>query len=169
MLVSAVGRQHCLLLFWLVLIGEKGKRAFVVVFVRLGAFAACRCTSDAMLPLLLFLLLPLPLLLLLLLSAAAAASCLFNLCSSLCCCRCCCWPHRHCCRRCCLCVTGQFLMHTSCIYCCCCCCCYVCCLMPGMLHIIQMVRFIILLAQAVPISLYVSLETVKVAQCKVGR
>jgi magnesium-transporting ATPase (P-type) len=30
------------------------------------------------------------------------------------------------------------------------------------------VRFIILLAQAVPISLYVSLETVKVAQCKVG-
>jgi hypothetical protein len=33
---------------------------------------------------------------------------------------------------------------------------------------VQVVRFIILLAQAVPISLYVSLETVKVAQCKVG-
>jgi hypothetical protein len=31
----------------------------------------------------------------------------------------------------------------------------------------QVVRFIILLAQAVPISLYVSLESVKVAQCKV--
>jgi magnesium-transporting ATPase (P-type) len=33
--------------------------------------------------------------------------------------------------------------------------------------LVQVVRFIILLAQAVPISLYVSLETVKVAQCKV--
>eukprot|EP00879_Flechtneria_rotunda_P018151 GHRR01019038.1.p1 GENE.GHRR01019038.1~~GHRR01019038.1.p1 ORF type:complete len:996 (+),score=380.83 GHRR01019038.1:1183-4170(+) len=31
---------------------------------------------------------------------------------------------------------------------------------------VQVVRFIILMAQAVPISLYVSLETVKVAQCK---
>lgn len=29
-------------------------------------------------------------------------------------------------------------------------------------------RFVILMAQAVPISLYVTLETVKVAQCKVG-
>lgn len=34
--------------------------------------------------------------------------------------------------------------------------------------LVQVVRFLILLAQAVPISLYVSLETVKVAQCKVG-
>jgi hypothetical protein len=32
----------------------------------------------------------------------------------------------------------------------------------------QFVRFVILMAQAVPISLYVTLETVKVAQCKVG-
>ncbi|WIA18543.1 hypothetical protein OEZ85_009989 [Tetradesmus obliquus] len=32
--------------------------------------------------------------------------------------------------------------------------------------LVQVVRFVILLAQAVPISLYVSLETVKVAQCK---
>ena len=31
----------------------------------------------------------------------------------------------------------------------------------------QFVRFVILMAQAVPISLYVTLETVKVAQCKV--
>jgi hypothetical protein len=33
----------------------------------------------------------------------------------------------------------------------------------------QIVRFVILMAQAVPISLYVTLETVKVAQCKVRR
>ncbi|KAF6252040.1 hypothetical protein COO60DRAFT_1463913 [Scenedesmus sp. NREL 46B-D3] len=38
---------------------------------------------------------------------------------------------------------------------------------PGVASwLVQVVRFIILLAQAVPISLYVSLETVKVAQCK---
>jgi hypothetical protein len=42
-------------------------------------------------------------------------------------------------------------------------------LSPGVgSFLVQVVRFIILLAQAVPISLYVSLETVKVAQCKVG-
>jgi hypothetical protein len=41
---------------------------------------------------------------------------------------------------------------------------------PGIASwLVQVVRFIILLAQAVPISLYVSLETVKVAQCKVGQ
>jgi hypothetical protein len=41
-------------------------------------------------------------------------------------------------------------------------------LAPGIASwLVQVVRFIILLAQAVPISLYVSLETVKVAQCKV--
>lgn len=53
------------------------------------------------------------------------------------------------------------------------CCC--CCLQTGWPELapgvgswlVQVVRFIILLAQAVPISLYVSLETVKVAQCKV--
>ena len=33
--------------------------------------------------------------------------------------------------------------------------------------LVQIIRFIILMAQAVPISLYVSLETVKVVQCKV--
>jgi hypothetical protein len=41
---------------------------------------------------------------------------------------------------------------------------------PGIASwLVQVVRFIILMAQAVPISLYVSLETVKVAQCKVRR
>jgi magnesium-transporting ATPase (P-type) len=41
---------------------------------------------------------------------------------------------------------------------------------PGIASwLVQVVRFIILMAQAVPISLYVSLETVKVAQCKVSR
>jgi len=68
-----------------------------------------------------------------------------------------------------------------CCCCCCCCCilllCVLCCvvqsgwpeLSPGVgSWVVQVVRFIILLAQAVPISLYVSLETVKVAQCKVS-
>lgn len=41
-------------------------------------------------------------------------------------------------------------------------------LAPGIASwLVQIIRFIILMAQAVPISLYVSLETVKVAQCKV--
>ncbi|KIY97561.1 phospholipid-translocating ATPase [Monoraphidium neglectum] len=40
-------------------------------------------------------------------------------------------------------------------------------LSPGIAgFLVQMVRFLILMAQAVPISLYVTLETVKVAQCK---
>jgi hypothetical protein len=39
---------------------------------------------------------------------------------------------------------------------------------PGLgAFLVQVVRFIILMAQAVPISLYVSLEMVKVLQCKV--
>ncbi|KAI8466535.1 MAG: hypothetical protein J3K34DRAFT_524465 [Monoraphidium minutum] len=40
-------------------------------------------------------------------------------------------------------------------------------LAPGVAgFLVQVVRFVILMAQAVPISLYVTLETVKVAQCK---
>ena len=42
-------------------------------------------------------------------------------------------------------------------------------LAPGLFDfLVQIVRFVILLAQAVPISLYVTLELVKVVQCKVG-